>query len=123
MHEGAVFTAAIWTVKPGREEEFARAWQEFADWTLDNQGAAVGGRLLRSLDERRVFLSVGPWKSLEAVADWRESDEFKAFFAGVSELCDDIRPLTLEPAGQATGTRPRPGRQAPKRGLRGRFGI
>jgi heme-degrading monooxygenase HmoA len=123
MHEGAVFTAAIWTVKPGREEEFARLWQEFADWTLDNQGSAVGARLLRGLDEPHVFLSVGPWKSMDGVASWRESEGFKDFFARLSELCDDIRPFTLEPAGQATGSGPRPGQPAPKRGLRGRFGI
>ena len=43
----AVYTVGIWIVKPGREDEFADAWREMAEWTTRSVNSAASGTLLR----------------------------------------------------------------------------
>jgi heme-degrading monooxygenase HmoA len=93
---GQLFTAATWTVKPGREGDFIRAWDEFAKWTSHNLESAGQGQLVQDLDDPTRFLSFGPWESAEHIAAWRARPEFTSFMAKARELCDEIQPRTLK---------------------------
>jgi len=96
-----LYPAGSWSVKPGKEEEFTRAWDEFAQWTSRDQPGAGQGLLLQDIDNPARFLSFGPWESAERVAEWRAKPEFAAFLAKARELCEDIRPSTLKVVAQS----------------------
>ncbi len=94
-----VYTLATWSVKPGKEGEFAAAWGSFARWTMDHQAGAVGdARLLQDLAESGRFLSFGAWDNMATVQAWRDRPEFKAFFVTARALCDDVQPQTFRVA-------------------------
>jgi heme-degrading monooxygenase HmoA len=90
-----VWTSGIWTVKPGREDEFAAAWAEFAEWSLRE---FPGGRawLLRQRDQPRVFMSIGPWPSDEIVGEWRGSVGFQERIGRIREMLDGFEPRTFD---------------------------
>ena len=90
-----VWTSGIWTVKPGREDEFTAAWAEFAAWSL---GEFPGSRawLLRRRDEPRVFMSIGPWPSDEVVDTWRGSAGFQERIGRIREMLDGFEPRTFD---------------------------
>lgn len=96
-----LYTSGDWLVKEGREEEFVAAWGDLAAWTAGTFPAAGWARLLRDRDEPRRFLSFGPWRSLEAIASWRDSEGFADRIGRIRELVDDLHPRTLEVAAEA----------------------
>ena len=90
-----LFSSGQWLVKPGKEAEFIAAWDTFAQWTVQSQAGAGSGHLLQDTANPRSFLSFGPWKSQDAIQQWRQKPEFQAFLNRARELCDDIQPRTL----------------------------
>ncbi len=93
--DSVVYTAGIWTVKPGKEEEFKNSWIEFATWSFKNAPGGISVELLRGVDDPRIFLTVGPWRDEESIAAWRALPEFRQFFAKARQLCDDIKPMSM----------------------------
>jgi heme-degrading monooxygenase HmoA len=81
-------------VKPGQEEEFARRWRELADWSRA-QGLTGPAKLLRDPDNPGVFVSFGPWESLQKVTRWRSSAGFNERVARLQEVLDGFEPRTL----------------------------
>ena len=92
----AVYTLGIWTVKPGREEEFISAWRDMASRTKTGfpNASAV---LLRDRDRPNRFVSSGPWESLEQVGQWRSSTPFQQGVAQMREFLDGFEPHTMDP--------------------------
>jgi heme-degrading monooxygenase HmoA len=97
-----VYTAGIWTVKPGREEEFVALWRELADWTLGSFPVAQG-TLLRSRDDPSRFLSFGPWESVEQIDAWRSSPEWQERVARLREVLDAFEPGSYDVAAEVGG--------------------
>ena len=91
----AVYTLAVWTVKPGREDEFVRGWRALAAGTKADFPAARG-TLLRDRDRPNVFISFGPWDSLDQVERWRTSDTFTARVGALRALLEDFAPHTMD---------------------------
>jgi len=94
--DSKVYSAGIWTVKPGKEEAFNAAWRNFAIWTFKHVPGAIRVQLFRSEDDPRMFITIGPWKYPQSLASWRARPEFKQFFGEAKELCEDIRPVSLK---------------------------
>ncbi len=93
---GQPFGYAVWNVKSGREGEFVSAWEAFARWTKANQPGAEGGAyLLRDVEKPGRFITIGPWKDVGSLLDWRSKPEFKDFFRRMREICDEVSPVTL----------------------------
>ncbi len=92
---GTLYTLGMWTVKPGNEAAFAKAWGEFAQWTALHQEGAGTAVLVQDADDPLRFISFGPWKDREAVMAWRDSPEFKRAFGTFRELCTEIQPHTM----------------------------
>jgi heme-degrading monooxygenase HmoA len=90
------YTQGVWMVKPGREEEFVRAWSEFAVWTLEHAAGTGSAKLLRDLEDASRFVSIGPWESFEAIEAWRDLDGFKERVGRIRELLVRFQPSTLE---------------------------
>ena len=88
----SVWTHGVWTVTPGREEEFVAAWRE-----LLPLGIGLGSgepRLLRDRDQENVFRSFGPWPDLETIERFR--DEIRPRIGGMEDLLESFETFTLD---------------------------
>jgi heme-degrading monooxygenase HmoA len=92
---GSVYTLAQWRAKPGHEEQFVTAWRGLADRTraLFPDATAV---LLRDREDPSLFVSFGPWESVEVVAEWRNSPAFVESGAQMREHLDGLEPHTMD---------------------------
>jgi len=90
-----IYTLGIWTVQPGKENEFIQEWTKFAQWTSKHVPGSEKGCLLQDEKNPLRFISFGPWTSKETIQKWRDSNEFKNFAVTIKELCSDFQPNTL----------------------------
>jgi quinol monooxygenase YgiN len=90
------WTHGRWTIKPRREQEFVDAWREFAAWTLKEFPGARGAKLLRDREHPNRFYSFGLWDDADAVARWREHPGFAEGIERISELIDELEPITAD---------------------------
>ncbi|HIH73986.1 MAG TPA: antibiotic biosynthesis monooxygenase [Methanosarcina sp.] len=95
MDEESIYSAGIWSVKAGREEEFLKTWTDFANWTIKNQKGSRSVIMLQNLEQKNLFMSFGPWDNLESLQEWRQRPEFQTAFTKLKELCDEIKPNTM----------------------------
>jgi heme-degrading monooxygenase HmoA len=87
-----LYTSGLWTVVPGREDEFVTAWSEIAEWTHAEIPGSSWATLLQNQGKPDVFLSFGPWESAEAIAAWRASPGFQERTGAVRALLEDFEP-------------------------------
>jgi quinol monooxygenase YgiN len=91
-----VYTSGIWIVKSGREEEFARRWQESAD-RVALEFPGVTFRLLRDVEEPRRFVSFGgAWRNAEQIAAARSLPSFQEAMASIQDLVESVEIATYE---------------------------
>ena len=88
------YTHSVWTVKEGHEDEFVRLWQQLADWTV-TENFAQSAMLLRDVDRPNVFVSLGPWHTVEEVDRWRLTEGFHERIARLERVLEDFQPSTL----------------------------
>ena len=99
-----LYTCGTWTVKPGREDDFVAAWEEFAQWTSQNMPGAGWATLLQDEENPSRFVTVGPWDSADAVAEWRASAGFQERIGRIREMLDGFEPgMFRRRAGIGTG--------------------
>ncbi len=91
-----IYTSGVWSVKEGREEEFARAWQQSVDgMSLDYPGIVF--RLLRDVENESRFISVaGPWRNIEQVTEVRSSQRFQDSMSALQEVLAGMEIATYE---------------------------
>jgi hypothetical protein len=82
-----IWTHGVWTVKPGREDEFIVAWQAMARDAVAEHRPLSSPHLLRDRERPNVFRSFGPWPDAEAAQRFRE---------WVAPRLDEMRGLTEE---------------------------
>lgn len=87
-----LYTCGIWTVKPGHEDEFVAAWDEFARWTSEHVPGAGWATLVQQEDQPSRFLTFGPWDSAEAIEAWRATDGFQERIARIRPLLEGFEP-------------------------------
>ena len=85
-----VYTSGNWRPRPGREEAFVEAWEQFAAWATRMPGA---GRLqlTRDLHEEGRYVSFGEWSSEGAVRGWKGSPEFKERMAQLLQYVGEFQ--------------------------------
>ncbi len=91
----AVYTLGIWTVKAGHEPEFVEAWRDMAQQTAA-EFPAPSAMLLQDHDRSNVFISYGPWQSLEDIASWRGSAMFQQGVARMRAVLEGFEPHTMD---------------------------
>jgi heme-degrading monooxygenase HmoA len=91
-----VYTVGLWRVKPGEEDAFVSAWREMATKTASAFPGATAV-LLQDRDTPGLFVSSGPWESLEQIESWRASATFTAGVAGIRPHLDSFEAHTMEP--------------------------
>jgi heme-degrading monooxygenase HmoA len=97
-----IYTTGTWTPYPGKEEEFVRAWTEFASWASSMPGAGVLS-LTRDIRDSERFISFGGWESLEQVRAWKSSPEFRERMAQVLRHVAEFQPSELKLVATADG--------------------
>jgi quinol monooxygenase YgiN len=91
-----ICTVGTWLVKEGREDEFARRWEESAS-SLALQFPDVTFRLLRDRDNPRRFMSMGEgWRNLEQVEQARSLPSFQDSMASIWRLLESGEISTLD---------------------------
>jgi quinol monooxygenase YgiN len=95
----AVYTLGMWTVKTGREDEFVAAWSDLAEKTKADFPDATA-TLLRDGEQPNLFISFGPWESVEEIDRWRSSETFQRGVGRLRELLDDFAPHTMHVVAQ-----------------------
>ena len=91
-----MYTSGVWIVKAGKEDEFARRWQESADrLALDIPG--VKFMLMRDRENPRRFVSLGEgWRNPEQIEAARETPEFQDTMASIWRVLDSGEMTTLD---------------------------
>jgi heme-degrading monooxygenase HmoA len=90
-----LYTVGIWIVKPGKEDEFVKAWSALAEWTKSTFEGAGSATLLRDQGQPNRFVSFGPWRSEADIAQWRSSDRFRDGVSAVRPLLEEFQPGTF----------------------------
>ena len=90
-----VYTSGTWQPNPGSEEEFVKAWTQFAEWASGMLGAGTL-RLVRDLSHAERFQSFGDWESIDDVRAWKSSPEFREWMAQVLQHVDGFTPAEFE---------------------------
>jgi quinol monooxygenase YgiN len=91
-----VYTSGVWIVKKGREDDFARRWQESSDSvSLDFPG--VSFRLLRDRENPQRFLSMGEgWRNAEQIEAARNVPSFQDAMAAIWRMLESGEMTTLD---------------------------
>jgi|SRR3954451_1929447 len=92
----AVYTVGIWRVKPGEEDAFVSAWRDLATATANDYPGATAV-LLRDRETSNLFISAGPWTSLDQIEDWRASATFTSGVGAIRPHLESFEPHTMDP--------------------------
>jgi quinol monooxygenase YgiN len=91
-----VYTSGVWVVKKGREDDFARRWQESAD-RLSLDFPDVTFRLMRDRENPQRFVSLGDgWRNVEQVEVARSSPTFQDAMTSIWRLLESGEISTLD---------------------------
>ena len=88
----SVWTHGVWTIKPGREDEFVAAWRE-----LVPVGESLGSgdpKLLRDRDRPNEFRSFGSWPELETIERFRA--EIGPRVGAMGDIVESFETFTLD---------------------------
>lgn len=77
-----IWTHGVWTVKPGKEDEFVARWKEFLPLVERLRGEHA--TMLQDRDQPNVFRTFGAWPDLDAV------ERLRAEIFPVIETMDDV---------------------------------
>ena len=102
-----MYTSGKWIVKEGREEEFARRWQESVD-QLVLEFPDITFRLLRSTEDPRRFMSMGgAWRNAEQIEAARNLPSFKAAMSDIQGMLEGARSRYTSSSPRSARTRHR----------------
>jgi heme-degrading monooxygenase HmoA len=91
-----VWTHGVWTVEPGREDDFVAAWTAMAREAAESLEPPELPWLLRDRDRPNVFISFGPWESDEQVDAFRGSGAFASGRQRMRDLLESFEASTLD---------------------------
>ncbi|MGQ0538454.1 MAG: antibiotic biosynthesis monooxygenase family protein [Gemmatimonadaceae bacterium] len=90
------YTLAMYRVKAGREQEFIAAWNDLADTFASLPHPPLRGTLIRSLTDRALFYSFGPWRSAVDVQEMRQSAAARSALTVLGGFCEQLTPGDYE---------------------------
>lgn len=93
---GTVYTSCEWIVRPGSEDDFVAAWKALGEWARDEAPGSEWAVLLRDRGDPRRFVSLGPWRSDEALQACGSHPGFVSRLAEIGGLLESFRSLTLD---------------------------
>jgi quinol monooxygenase YgiN len=100
----SVWTLGIYTVKPGRGDEFVRGWRELAQHAVEEFGVAPP-TILCDRDDPNLFVTFGVWDSLDTLQRFRSSPLVAERARALDDLVESAEARLLDEAGPPV-TRP-----------------
>ena len=91
---GIPYTHGRWKVKAGREDDFIKAWERFAEVGLGK--GATGVRLIQDLESPTDFFSFGSWNDADQIANFRGDPEFQGHIDGMQEMLESFETMRCE---------------------------
>lgn len=89
-----LYTMGFLDVAPEQEDDFVKAWTEFATWASTQPGAGAI-RLTRDARAPGRYVSLGLWNDAEAVRTWKSKPEFKQRLGRMRQLTTSFEPTEL----------------------------
>ena len=97
-----MYTSGVWIVKKGREDDFARRWQEGADATA-LEFPDVRLTLFRDAGNPRRFLSLGSgWRNEEQIEAARSTPAFQDSMAAIWRTLESGEVAVLKLAAEVS---------------------
>ena len=91
-----MYTSGVWIVRKGREDDFARRWQETAD-SVSLDYPDVTFRLLRDHENPQRFISlVDGWRSAEQIQQAESTPAFQDALTSIWRLLESGETSTLD---------------------------
>ena len=91
-----ICTVGIWTAKKGREDEFARRWEESCD-SLVLDYPDLRFRLLRDQSDPRRFVTLGEgWRTPEQVDEVRSLPSYQDSMSTLWHVVESAEQSTFE---------------------------
>jgi hypothetical protein len=90
----SIWTHGVWTIKPGREDEFVAAWRGMARAAVAEFDPPGRPLLLRDRDRPNVFRSFGGWDDPQTVERFRAF--IKPHIEGIRELSESVEIFALD---------------------------
>ena len=91
-----MYTSGVWIVKQGREDEFARRWQESAD-RIALENPDVKFMLLHDRENPRRYISLGEgWRTQEDIEAARSSPHYQDATASIWRILETGEVTTLD---------------------------
>ena len=87
-----IYTLGRWVVKAGQEATFIESWKELGAFFLSLPEPPGPGRLVQSMDDSKLFYSVGPWPNVESIAAMRANPHTPAVIGRLAALCEEATP-------------------------------
>jgi heme-degrading monooxygenase HmoA len=100
--EPRAYTVARWRVTPGQEAAFRAAWKDLAHAFAGLNRPPFSGTLLQHHSDPTLFVSFGPWNSLEDIEVMRRDETAQDAFLRVVALCDEAEPGTFRAVERVT---------------------
>jgi hypothetical protein len=89
-----IWTHGVWTVKPGREDEFVAAWRAMAHDAVREFQPPAEPQLMQDRERSNVFRSFGAWDDPQQVERFRGF--IRPHLEGIRDLTESIEVLTLD---------------------------
>jgi hypothetical protein len=86
-----------WRIKEGRELEFKEAWEDFAQWTLEQRFADHPLELFQDLAEPRRFYALWRCGAAHSVEEWTRQTKYKEFVMRMRAFCEQCTPAIAQP--------------------------
>jgi quinol monooxygenase YgiN len=97
-----MYTSGVWIVKKGREDDFARRWQESAD-SLSLEYPDVTFRLLRDHDNPQRFISLADgWRGAEQIEAAQSTPAYQDAMTSLWRLLESGKTSTLDLAAEVS---------------------
>ena len=90
----SVWTHGVWTVKPGREDEFVAAWRAMARSAVAELDPPGEPHLLRDRERPNVFRSFGSWADADTIERFRA--EIGSRVGKMDGLLESFETFTLD---------------------------
>jgi quinol monooxygenase YgiN len=97
-----MYTSGVWIVKQGREDDFARRWQETAD-SVSLDYPDVTFRLFRDHDDPRRFISLADgWRGAEQIEAAQSTPAYQDAMTSLWRLLESGETSTLDLAAEVS---------------------
>ncbi len=91
-----VYTVNSWTVKPGFDQQFLRAWKHFAKLVVQQVGSSGSTRLFRDLENPAHFLSVDSWRDEKTMRKAGQARDFTRLMERLRKSLDEFSSWSLK---------------------------